>query len=99
MPKLNLEAGCDVIIYYIWNKNVFWRSSCIADKTGHHSFWSLREYKLRNMEMAIDRIIADPEQLHSTESHLRDSHETVIKYAQPNLLITNQDIEKNSLMQ
>ena len=43
------------------------------------------------METAIDRVIADPEQLYSTENYLKDGHETVIKYAQSSSATTRKE--------
>ena len=87
IPKLSLEAGCDV---RYTNHSLRPTSTTrmfsggvpeklIAEKTGHRSLQSLRCYERTQMKMeqAINSVIADPEHSFSTES----SHDIEAKYS------------------
>ena len=46
--------------------------------------------------MAIDKVITDPAQSFSTESHLRDGHGTITKYATASSVANKQNSENSS---
>ena len=106
IPKLSLEAGCDV---KYTNHSLRATSATrmfsvgvpeklIADKIGHHSLKSLRAYERTqsSMEKAIDRVIANPAQSVFIESDFRDDHGTRTKYATQTSAGGKQDSGSNS---
>ena len=108
IPKLSLEARCDVkytnnsplpiSVTRMFAGGV--PEKLIADKTGHHSLQSLsfHERPQPSMEKAIDKVIADPAESVFTETDLRDDHgtSTATKYTTPSLATNKQTPETTS---
>ena len=91
IPKLSLEAGCDVkytnhSLQATSATRMFsgrFPKKLITDKTGHRSLQSLRTYESTqpSIEKAIDRVIANPTKSVSTKSDFREDRGIGTKYA------------------
>ena len=110
IPKLNLEAECDVkYTYHSLRATSATRmfsggvpEKLITDRTGHHSLQSLRYYERPqpSVEKAIDKVTKNPAESVFTESYLRYDHgtSTATAYATPSLTNNKQTLRSLSIV-